>query len=184
MTKQMARAFMGAALVSVLATMPAHANPITWTLSGVTFDDGTRATGSFTIDWTSKTWTSFDVATQDGKLPALDYTPGNSGLYFNGAGPNSFSIIDSPAHRYITFSFDLPLSAPGTYAINTAYSWDCNNCGTFRRITGGSVTSPSPSPSPSPSASIPEPASLALILPALGMIALVRRKRKHTAPAA
>ena len=172
MKKQMA--CMAAALIAVLA-MPAHANPITWNLSGVTFDDGTSATGSFTIDWASKTWTAFDVATQDGKLPALDYTPGNSGLYFNGAGPNSFSIIDSPAHRYITFAFDQALTAPGAYAINTAYSWDCNNCGTYRRIISGNVTSLSPS------ASVPEPSSLALVLPAIGMLALVRRKRKQTA---
>jgi hypothetical protein len=176
MKKQMA--FLAAALLSVLAALPAHANPITWKLSGVTFDDGTTATGSFTIDWASKTWTAFDVATQDGKLPALDYTPGNSGLYFNGAGPNSFSIIDSPAHRYITFSFDQALTALGSYAINTSYSWDCNNCGTFRRINGGNVTSLSPS------ASVPEPSSLALVLPAIGMIGLARRKRKHTTPPA
>ena len=164
---------MGVALISVLAARPVHASPITWNLSGVTFDDGTSATGSFTIDWTSKTWTAFDVATQAGKLPALDYTPGNSGLYFNGYGPNSFSIIDSAAHRYITFAFDQPLSAPGVYAINTAGSWDCNNCGTFRMVTGGSVTSLSPS------ASVPEPSSLVLVLPAIGMLGLVRRKRKQ-----
>jgi hypothetical protein len=176
MKKQMAQVCMGAALTALLAAMPVHATPITWNLSGVTFDDGTRATGSFTIDWASKTWTGFDVATQDGKLPALDYTPGNSGLYFNGTGPNSFSIIDNPAHRYITFAFDQALLAPGAYAINSAYSWDCNNCGTYRRITGGSVMSLSPS------VSIPEPSSLTLVLPAIGLIGLVRRNRKPATP--
>jgi len=170
MKKFVARAFATTALaaIAVLAALPAQATPITWNLSGVTFDDGTKATGSFTIDWASKTWTSFDVATQDGKLPALDYTPQNSGLYFNGAGPNSFSVIDSAAHRYITFAFDQALLTPGAHAINSAYSWDCNNCGTYRMITAGSVTS----------AVVPEPASLALMLPALGLIGIARRRKQ------
>jgi hypothetical protein len=170
MKKILARALTATVLVTAaaLAALPAQATPITWNLSHVTFDDGTSATGSFTIDWSSKTWTSFDVLTQDGKLPALDYTPANSVLYFSGAGPNSFLIFDTVISRYINFSFDQALSAPGTYAINTSSSWDCNNCGTYRRINAGSVTS----------ATVPEPASLALVLPALGLIGLARRRKQ------
>ncbi|MGZ7132612.1 MAG: PEP-CTERM sorting domain-containing protein [Halobacteriota archaeon] len=172
MNKLIARLFAAGALASSLAAMPVHASSITWNLQDVTFSDSTSATGSFTIDWNNRTWSSFDIATQDGRLPAFDYTPENSGLYFNGFGPNSFSIIEGNGRRYITFAFDQALTTAGTYAINTANSWDCNNCSTYRMVTAGSVTSDSLG------ANVPEPSSLALLLPALGLISLARRKQK------
>lgn len=170
MNKMIARTFAAAALASVMAVLPAQASPIKWNLNDVTFDDGTKATGSFTIDATNKTWTAFDITTQDGKLTALDYTPGNSGLYFNGFGSNSFIILNTAVQRYINFSFDQALALPGTFAISTANSWECNNCSTFRRVTAGGVTAEA--------ADVPEPASLALMLPALGMIGLARRRKQ------
>lgn len=174
MNKLITRAFAAGALASALAALPAlpaQATPITWNLSNVTFSDGTSATGSFTIDWDTKTWTSFNVATENGRLlSAFDYTPDNSGLYFNTFGPNSFELFANSGTRYMNFSFNQALTTPGTYAINTSFSWDCNNCGRYRRVTGGSVIGRQND--------VPEPATLALMLPALAMIGVARRRKQ------
>lgn len=167
MNKFIKRAFVGGALASIMAVLPAKANPITWNLSGVTFSDGTSATGSFTLDWDARTLTAFDIATESGVLPAFDYNVGNSVVYFGGFGPNSFSFLENTGNRYVTFSFDAALSSPGAYSINTAYSWDCNNCGTYRTVTAGSVTS----------ADVPEPASIALLGLGFATMGALRRKK-------
>ena len=41
----------------------AFANPITWTLSGVTFADGSTASGSFVFDADTNTYSSIDITT-------------------------------------------------------------------------------------------------------------------------
>jgi hypothetical protein len=163
-----------AGLVMTAGALPAHATPITWTLAGVTFGDGATASGSFTMDAAAHTWSSLNISTTSGVLSAFTYDASNSGIYFNGFGPNAFSIIPGNGQRYLTFSFLAPLPINGgTAAINTASSWECNNCGTFRMVTQGSVTSAA--------ANVPEPGTLAIMAPALGLIGFLARRRKYRA---
>jgi len=161
----------GAALLA--AALPAQAVPITWQLDGVTFSDGTSATGSFVYDADTSTGSLFNIVTTAGILPAFTYSPENSGLYNSGFGPNALSFIADTGVRYFTLSFfDALTNAGGIRAINLDSSWDCNNCGTYRLVTAGSVRSQAAP------AEVPEPASALLAGTALGMLALVRRRRR------
>jgi hypothetical protein len=155
------------------AALPAQAALVTWNLENVTFTDGATASGSFTIDAAAGTWSAFSIATTSGALSAYTYDPTTSGLYFNGFGPNSFTIMPGNGQRYLTFSFVAALTdAGGTHAINTPSSWECMNCSPWRYMAG-SVTSQA--------ADVPEPATMAMVLPALGMLGFMSRRRKKQA---
>jgi hypothetical protein len=162
-----------AGLMLLGASLPAQAAQIKWNLDDVTFTDGTTASGSFTIDAAAHTWSAFDITTTNGALSAFHYDPTNSGLYFNGFGPNSFIIMPGDGRRYVTFSFLQALTdAGGTQAINTPSSWECMNCSPWRNMTGSVTTL---------SADVPEPATMAMVLPALGMLGWMSRRSKKPA---
>lgn len=162
---------LGAALSTV--GVSAQATPITYNLTDVAFADGTFATGSITFDADTKKSSAFSIATTAGVLSAFNWSLANSGLYYGGgAGPNNFTIITTDGRRVFNFSFLNPFTnAGGSNLINIASTYECNNCGTFRRVTGGSLTAVG--------AEVPEPATLALMLPALGALALRARRRKQ-----
>lgn len=160
----------GAALFA--ASLAAQAAPVKWELDNVTFTDGSAATGSFTIDYAAQIWWDFSISTTGGSLSAFNYDPGNSIFSFNGWGPNSFLIMAGDGHRYLTFSFaDALGDAGGTHAINTLSSWECMNCNPWRYMSGSVTTERADT-------DVPEPATLALFLPAVGMIGLVSRRRR------
>ena len=151
-------------------SLAAQAAPITYTLTGVTFTDGTSATGSFTFDADTKKSSGYSILTMPGILSAFEWNLSNSGLYYGGgAGPNNFTLITFSGNRVFNFSFVNPLTnAGGTDLINIASTYECNNCGTFRRVNAGSVTS----------VDVPEPAMLALFLPVLAGIGYTAHRRK------
>ena len=170
MNKQLlARAiFAGAALA--VTVLPAQAIPVTYALQDVTFSDGTSASGQFTWDADTASSSGFSIVTQDGQLPAFTYDNTNSSTGNWGSGLNNIMFLKSDGSRYFTLSFfDALSNAGGTYAINTAGSWDCTNCGNYRMVTGGSVSSLA--------AEVPEPATALLMLPMLGFLAARRRKQ-------
>lgn len=173
MKKVTLRLALVAASLLMGAALPAHAGLMTWNLAGVTFTDGTTAAGSITMDPTARTSASFSVDTTSGALSAYTFDNSNSGLYFGGgAGPNNFILFTYSGQRYFNFSFINALnSAGGTFALNTASSYECMNCGQFRRVNAGSLTTVAVS-------EVPEPATVALLLPVLGMLGWMSRRRK------
>jgi hypothetical protein len=143
---------------------------VTYNLDGVTFADGTTASGSLTIDPVARISSSFSVSTTAGNLSAFTFDNSSSGLYFGGgAGPNNFILMVKNGTRYFNFSFLNPILADGgTFALNTANSYECMNCSPWRRVTAGSITSEA--------TAVPEPSTIALLgLGLLGFAALRRR---------
>jgi hypothetical protein len=125
------------------------------------------------MDPAARTWSSFSVSTSDGALVARTYDTSNSGLYFGGgAGPNNFILFDNLGRRYFNFSFVNALNPlGGNFALNLASSYECMNCSPFRIVTAGSLTTAQAS-------AVPEPATTALLIPALGMLGWMTRRRK------
>lgn len=173
MNKTTFRAAAVAAALIFGAAAPAHADVMTWNLSGVTFTDGTTASGFVNMDPTAKVKSTFNVSTMNGGLSAFTYDNSNSGLYFGGgAGPNNFILFTNQGNRYFNFSFTNALNASGgSFALNTASSYECTNCGQFRMVTGGSLSTAA--------TDVPEPGTVALLIPALGMLGWMSRRRKN-----
>jgi len=169
-TKVFASLVLGASLLT--AGFSAQATPITYNLTDVLFVDGTAATGTVTFDSDTKQSSSFFISTTAGILSAFNWSKANSGLYYGGgAGPNNFTLITTDGRRVFNFSFLNPLTnAGGVNLINIASTYECNNCGTFRRVVSGSLNAVG--------TEVPEPATLALMLPAFGALAMARRRRK------
>jgi hypothetical protein len=169
---------MVAGIVLLGSALPALAAPIKWTLSDVRFTDGATASGSFFYDADAQKGSMFDVSTSAGILSAFHYEPAHSGFYTGGgSGPNNFILMANDGLRYLNFSFLDPLSnAGGTIDINLASSYECLNCSPFRTMVSGSVTTLS--------ANVPEPGTLAMVMPALGMLGwMARRRNKKSAQA-
>lgn len=55
-------------LAASAVSLSVWATPLTWSLSGVTFDDGARASGSFVYDATTNQFSAVNVTTTSGAL--------------------------------------------------------------------------------------------------------------------
>ena len=171
------RTLLAAFACATLGLMPAaHASPVTWNLTGATFDDGTTATGSFVYDATTNTVSNWHVSTQTSPvLSAFTYDDTTSVSDYTAANHVAFRRSD----RYITMLFtgnmtdaggsiDIALTPGGGNILNGSY--ECSNCGSVRRFTDGAITA-------SPAQAVPEPGTLALVVGVLPLVALVRRRR-------
>jgi hypothetical protein len=165
-------------------SLPADASTIDWTLSGVTFDDGGTATGTFSTDSTSGDVIAFDIVTTPGTtLGGATYDSTASGIYSsNGVySSNSFIVSNFNTFTYVNFEFVSPLTSPGTddliLSIGTDYaSYECNMCGTVRDIVSGEAVSGDNI------GTTPLPTTIPLFATGLGAFGLFgwRKKRKSS----
>ena len=150
----------------------ASADGITWDLSGVTFDDGGTASGSFVYDALTNTYTPGDITvttTAGTLLTGATYTSlsaccgsSDTGLTL---GPNVSDFTNTPL-LFLLFSAPLT-NAGGTIQLSFGFAdtdFDsaedfCTNsdCSEFsmRFVTGGEVVG---------SPAVPEPSSISLLI--------------------
>lgn len=150
--------------MSITAT--ANAGPLNFTLSNVKFDDGTSLTGGFTIDDTTGDVLSFDITSENGTLPGIEYLTGNP-TFRDLFGPNEYIFGNgSNITQYLSLSFANPLSAGSNALVGLSY--ECSNCGTGRWIVSGAAT-------------VPEAASWAMMLVGFGAVGGAMRARRKVA---
>lgn len=137
------------------AVSGAYANPISWTLENVTFDDGGTAFGTFTTDSVTGNLLGFDIVTTPGAtLGGYTYTPQTTNFSGNNVNqPNSFIVGNDTQliRKYIQLTFVHPLTGglavdpiiPGNPPV-AAYSLECNDCNPFRFVETGIAVIPEP----------------------------------------
>ena len=172
-------------ILAVLAIAPASANTIqTYELNGVTFGDGSTATGTFTLDLTTNAIVSASIVTTPRPLSFVFVGGDYDGSLFD-------SLVTSPSGQLnlaawaifpvsgqllsLTFAVsDLSLASFVAHGTESVYSVFCLGlCGT-RTIVAGTINAV---------ATTPIPAALPLLMTALGGLGFAgwRRKRQQAA---
>ena len=167
-------ALLAAAFLSV--PMVAHATPVTWTLSGVTFDDGGIASGSFDFDADLGNYSNVALTTTaGGKFETNSFyaRPGR-GLSATYLAAGTGCGSDCRLTFWLTFASELT-NAGGT----SSFSADSGEFYAFddgwtpkamaRSINTGEVSAQV--------TAVPEPASYALMLAGLAAVGFTRRRR-------
>ena len=130
-------------ILALIGSCLASGSPISWTLSGVTFNDGGSASGSFLYDANTDMFTNWNVSVTAGSaLGAFSYTPADSVVRYKTASyveiesdrtfPDGFGVN---VNRFLSFAFASSLTnAGGDVTIlpietTTQYgSVECLNC--------------------------------------------------------
>lgn len=166
----MKRLLTGCAALALAASFATavSAGPLAFTLSGVTFDDGTSLTGGFTIDDTTGDVLSFNISSQNGLLPAQTYSTGDV-TFRDFFASNQYLFVNPQLTQYLALNFVNPLAA-GTDALSTT-SYECSNCGAVRWVVSGAAVS----------GAVPEPASWAMMVGGFGVVGGAMRSRRKVA---
>jgi hypothetical protein len=152
----------------LVMSVPLHATPIVWQLTGATFSDGATASGTFSYDATLDLYSAWNIVVTPGIFTAYDYTPGVDGGFVGIHPPGQVDFVAFPpatSGRFVRLAFSSALTgAGGTDLLRTDLSgYECDNCSIQRYITGGAVTS------------VPEPSNLTLVPAALAIAGLFKR---------
>ena len=171
----------GAIACAAFLALPVSASTIDWTLSGVTFDDGGTATGTFSIDSATGLLTAYDITTTTGAtLSGSVYDSTTSSISCQNCFlSNSFILNRTDLSFAISLSFNNPLITPGASLLILlapsdfpSGSWECAgaSCDLIRVAVSGEATS-----------ATPLPAALPLFATGIGALGLLgwRRKRRQ-----
>jgi hypothetical protein len=170
-----------------LLSLTANAVPVVWHLDGVTFSDGGTASGSFTYDADTNSYSAIAITTTAGSARSgASYNALNPGYLGSGAEElvvvNSADGPDFLGDPVFFPLFNSPLTnSGGTVTIRVdQVEGDCADAACslptvpFRNITGGSVsTATTP---PAAAQQIPALSLFGLLATALGLIAVAGRR--------
>jgi len=176
---------------ALAAPRVAEAAPLPWTLSGVTFEDGGKASGTFDFDAVTGAYSDVAIATTAGSsfagatysaaLPSPISAPGQR------IAVTTAALTDYTGAPALLLAFDQRLTGTGGTVPLTASASDggsclnsgCTNIGLDRDVSAGSVTAAAPvGVLASVPASVPEPGSLWVLGGGVLGLGLVRRRRK------
>jgi hypothetical protein len=182
-------------LSSLAFARSSDATSMLFTLTGVTFNDGSTASGFFTFNSTNQIYGAFNIITSNSKsYTGSIYSPGmGTGTNFL-SSPDAFIfdnfLVDS---HYLVLAFSGHIVDPGIYALEPGvadglgtFSWSGEFVDTaldYRLITGGFLTVAVTLPPP-----VPETGGTLLSL-VIGIIALsgfhlFQRHRRYCQPRA
>jgi hypothetical protein len=180
-----------AALAMLVLCTAASANPVVWTLNGVSFDDGGTASGNFTYDPDQHSFRNWSISVAGGNtanFPALTYSRANSTTGTTNGGNSQdtilFELSDgsnrqlrmTPAVAFTDAGGIVPLNL--TTASNGSGGIECYNCGPVRLITAGSLTG---APLAAPASSVPALsfAAMLMLIGAFLLLGLSRRQMRQ-----
>lgn len=167
-------AFVAAA---AFAAAPANATTIDWLLSGVVFDDGGAAGGTFSTDSSNGNVIDYDITTTPGTAfggVVYNSTAANMFSLNGNYSPNSFLIDNFNTNTYVNLEFVNPLTGPGIDSlIFNGNSYECDMCAPVRSIISGEAIA------------TPLPAALPLFATGLGALGLFGwYKKRRVGPTA
>lgn len=114
----------------------------TWTISGVTFDDGGQMSGSFRLGDTGE-MSAVHVTTSggnEGVFGASTTYDNTNSRTMGGFEPNQRIVVFENLSRYVLLSAgDLTVAEDGDVRTLDNASYECDNCGAVRRVTTGTL---------------------------------------------
>ena len=158
-----------ALILVLLGTSVCALADTTWTLNNVTFSDGAKATGFFTLNSTLDGLTDWNIAVAGSTLMPTSanyhYSPPTSNFYY--ISPIKIELASNPFAEFLLFVPDTPLSdAGGTVDLEVnPDSVDCEPQGSCGGLETGSLSTML--------ATVPEPDSLFLALSVLALFFLI-----------
>jgi len=166
----------------------ASAGTLTWTISGVTFNDGGTASGTFDYDADTDTFSNIDITTTAGTVfGASTYTslagayPSSPDLVYLQTTTGTIRLFDFGTSANMTDGGGIiplaldPLSG-GTAGEDNCYNGTCTlvYSSPIRYSTTGTVSAPT-------SGAAPEPASFVLLIGGLGGLGVLALRRRYGA---